>query len=357
MNILISHCRLPYPLYYSGADKATMELAEVLQLKGHRVTLLFCTGDLPKNNIKGRFKEAGIAYKEVVEGYVYQYGLLTCRLLHPDCFFDEYSRCLKQDSATVVLHHSNIFESQQLDQQWEQLFNLKATHIGMLHSVEGMDRFSVVKDKCAALVCNSDYLAQCVIKQWGKSAIVALPVPGTACIAKKKHNKAVYHTFFNPVKSKGSELMAQLILGNPDRFFMVVLGWDLKMEWELDVKTQKNVMVIPPQQQVDEIYSFSKMVLIPSQEPEAFGRVQFEAAMNNIPCCVSNQGGLKNYYSDNGVLVKDYTHYQAWQDAIYTLDNPQNYGEAIKSCKRLATSYSLEQEVAYLEIQLEKLLK
>ena len=40
--------------------------------------------------------------------------------------------------------------------------------------------------------------------------------------------------------------MATLIKQNPQRLFMIVLGWELKMDWDLDIKQHKNVMVIPP---------------------------------------------------------------------------------------------------------------
>ena len=85
---------------------------------------------------------------------------------------------------------------------------------------------------------------------------------------------------------------------------------------------------------------------MPSQWEETFGRVQFEAAMNQIPICISACGGLQHYFCGNGVCVKDYTQPQAWQEAISVLDDPQHYNQAVEeSCKQLVQGYSFKKQL------------
>ncbi len=62
-----------------------------------------------------------------------------------------------------------------------------------------------------------------------------------------------------------------------------------------------------------EIYARLKLLLIPSQWHEAYGRVSIEAQMNDIPVLASHIGGLPETGCQT---VKDYTNPKAWIKAI-----------------------------------------
>ena len=86
ITIIIAHYRLPYPLYYSGADKSTMELALALQQSGVKVIALFCTGGVSTSSLARRFKEAQLAYSQTDQGVEYKYKELTVQVLPPNRF-------------------------------------------------------------------------------------------------------------------------------------------------------------------------------------------------------------------------------------------------------------------------------
>ena len=63
---------------------------------------------------------------------------------------------------------------------------------------------------------------------WKRESLVVYPLPDNSCIAQQKQEFAQYITFFNPVTVKGAHIVSELIQRNPDRYFMVVLGWALR---------------------------------------------------------------------------------------------------------------------------------
>ena len=57
LTILIAQYRLPFPLYYSGADKFNLELALFLSKKGHHVRLMYSMGYLSKDIVERKMKQ------------------------------------------------------------------------------------------------------------------------------------------------------------------------------------------------------------------------------------------------------------------------------------------------------------
>ena len=64
----------------------------------------------------------------------------------------------------------------------------------------------------------------------------------------------------------------------------------------------------------------SKLVIVPSQWKEAYGRVAKEAILLNIPVIVSDIGGLKEAVDyDKSKLVKNYKSIEEWIKKIQKL--------------------------------------
>ena len=122
--------------------------------------------------------------------------------------------------------------------------------------------------------------------------------------------------------------MASLVKQNPQRRFMVVLGWNLNIEWTINADQHNNTYYSAPRQCCRNLQLF-QLVLMPSQWEEAFGRT-FEAAVNHIPVCVSACGGLQHYFN-NGVMVNDYSNVNV---AITLITRITTYAKAVKHLKR-----------------------
>jgi glycosyltransferase involved in cell wall biosynthesis len=65
--------------------------------------------------------------------------------------------------------------------------------------------------------------------------------------------------------------------------------------------------------------SHTKVLLVPSQWPEPFGRVAVEALANGIPVVASRTGGLPEAVGDAGILVEDFSNAAAWIAALTEL--------------------------------------
>jgi glycosyltransferase involved in cell wall biosynthesis len=74
-----------------------------------------------------------------------------------------------------------------------------------------------------------------------------------------------------------------------------------------------NITYIPWVNDAADAYKYAKMVIMPSQWNETFGRVGREAHLLNIPVLVSNCGGLPEaVFYDKNALVDDYKNVQSW---------------------------------------------
>ncbi len=350
MKFLIAQYRLPYPLYISGADKFTMELAFELTKLKHDVTLMFCLGPLSIDEIKKRLNEHGLDYQENEKGIVFTFmKKLTIYVFFHDSFFKRYNEYVSQYADATIFHHYNLFDDKDGSiyryDDWLTLFNVGNRHIVYIHSEDGLSIWEPIRNRFNLILTNSEYMKQQIKGSWNKQALVVLPIPNRDCIAQKKATFSNYITLFNPHPVKGSRIMYELIQRNPQRYFMVVLSWDKHIDFPTDASLHKRVLIVPAQHNVSEIYSYSRLVLIPSQWQEAFGRVQFEAAANGIPVCVSAVGGMQQYFSDNGILVNDYKNVDRWQKAIEQLDDKSTYNKAAQNALSMAESYSLKHEI------------
>ena len=66
----------------------------------------------------------------------------------------------------------------------------------------------------------------------------------------------------------------------------------------------ENVKIFPSEDDPRVFYRQMKILLIPSQWEEAFGRVAIEAMVNGIPIIASNIAGLKDSIGDGGILIE-----------------------------------------------------
>jgi glycosyltransferase involved in cell wall biosynthesis len=80
---------------------------------------------------------------------------------------------------------------------------------------------------------------------------------------------------------------------------------------------QGNVFYYPWENDILNIYKRAKLVIVPSQWNEAYGRVAKESIILNIPVIVSDIGGLKEAVDfDENKLVKNYKSTDDWVQKI-----------------------------------------
>jgi glycosyltransferase involved in cell wall biosynthesis len=92
----------------------------------------------------------------------------------------------------------------------------------------------------------------------------------------------------------------------------------------------------------------SRIVIIPSQWEEPFGRIALEAMLSQVPVIASKTGGLPESVGDGGILIDDYGNVDRWVEAIEKVSTPRERRRIIASGKRHVKKFSLDDQVAHL---------
>lgn len=160
-----------------------------------------------------------------------------------------------------------------------------------------------------------------------------------------------YLTIFNPVKPKGGLLFRTLAERLPRHEFAWVPGWDIlrgadggfnvticaAISRSIDIAftggTPEEVSFdLPNIQRLDPIFpphplfQKTRILLVPSQWNEAFGRVAVEGMLFGVPVLGSAVGGLADLVRNGGTCLPK-NDVKAWEDEIRKLDDPGCYRE------------------------------
>ncbi|WP_159650854.1 glycosyltransferase family 4 protein [Vibrio atypicus] len=162
-----------------------------------------------------------------------------------------------------------------------------------------------------ATIANSKYIADRIEEQeLIKPRII---YPFTSSIGKpilEPHASDSYITMIGSGEVKGISTFLKIARLMPNEKFRVIgRGYEEHM---ID-----NVLFHPFFEDVENLYSTSKLILAPSIWREAFGKVSVEASSYGIPVIVSNRGGLPETVCDDALIVKDYKNPHAWLAVIY----------------------------------------
>lgn len=151
------------------------------------------------------------------------------------------------------------------------------------------------------------------------SIVVTPPVASTG---RRVGDPDGYITLVNLVPNKGPDVFYELARRNPELKFMAVIGG-----YELDdqvIEDLPNVTIQEHVKDMDEVYSKSAVVLMPSKY-ESYGRVAVEALQYGIPVIASDTPGLTEALGRYGTL-RDRTDIDGWNwDLHDILENYKGY--------------------------------
>jgi glycosyltransferase involved in cell wall biosynthesis len=149
--------------------------------------------------------------------------------------------------------------------------------------------------------------------------------------------------FVNPAVEKGFETARALAALEPDVAFAWTLCWDLGREGieylESEARRLGNVELRPTVLEPAELYGDARVLLVPSVECEAYGRVAREALTSGIPVIATVIGGLPESVGAGGVLMAPEATPQEWSTSLRCLLDDENlYAEYVARAEREAAA-------------------
>ena len=190
----------------------------------------------------------------------------------------------------------------------------------------------------------SDFMNEVITGLGGreiKNVIYPVSSPKQYLVQEKQDCK--YITLINTNKLKGGELFYEIIKEIKDLPFLAICnepntdGLDEKIAGEINGRFLYYT-------DIKEVYSKTKILLIPSQVDETFSRVAYEGAANGIPIITSGKGFIKTMLKDS-VIIIDEANPKLWIEAIRKLYKDEKelvrIGEA---CNQASQKFSIKKQ-------------
>ncbi len=158
--------------------------------------------------------------------------------------------------------------------------------------------------KAAGIIAVSHFV-QAYIHKWGglEAEVLYFPAYGSGPFANLGRFDHGYVTLINPSAGKGIDIftaLAQRFSGIP---FAAVPTWGTTSGDRARLERLPNVRLLEPQEDFDQILAQTRVLLMPSLWPEAFGLTVVEAILHGIPVLASNLGGLPEAMLGAGFLL------------------------------------------------------
>ena len=327
MRILfaINHSYLPQRV--GGVESSTHEIAKFLISRGHNIAVISNLEPAGYLHIINRLKSKIFRAAFPVD-YVMGYPVFRGWAKH-DSIAHGLSEALKKFKPDIVLAQTegalNIANDAIFAGKCAAIY-LRDTNFSMLGNINCIN-------ESILFFANSQFTASEFYSRTKINSIVAPPlIDKNNYKTQSKRSKVL---FINPHPTKGLEIALKLAEIRPDIPFIFQESWKLtdKHRKYLDEKISKlsNVTINRPRQEMKAIYAETRILLAPSQWPEAWGRVVTEAHVSGIPAIVSNQGGLPEAVGDGGIIIPYDAPIDEWASALSKLwDDHNMYSKYVK---------------------------
>lgn len=160
-------------------------------------------------------------------------------------------------------------------------------------------------------IANSKFTASRIMELFGTNSSIIYP-PIKADNYKVPYNKDGFITMVNPrTIYKGPDIFLNIANQLSQKEFLLV-GPIGPVDVKKRVKEMSNVTHWEWCENMRNVYSESKVVVIPSRVEESFGRVAAEAMVSGIPCVVSDRGGLPEVVGETGEIISSIESAESW---------------------------------------------
>ncbi len=335
LKLLFAQHRWWYPTAVSGADLANYEFATRLAGKDVRV---FVHGIMPPGDSKRvqfrSYNTCGVDVTLVKSDFL---KALRARI-----------RELKPDVVLTTCPEPNC-GTDDITRMVDAISSFDIPVILYVHDLEStLPLFRNARTELAATITNSRFMAERIERIWNTPCEVVYPVPDLNPFLEES-SPGRFITFFNPSPHKGLGVAHTLVMRRfPNRPFLFVEGFIDPEQHGISLSRSGNLVHARRSPDVATIYSMSRLVIIPSQWEEPFGRVALEAMLSDVPVIASRTGGLTESVGDGGILIDDFSNVDKWADAVNQLDDPKEHRRLVLAGRRHVKKFSIDDEAEKL---------
>jgi glycosyltransferase involved in cell wall biosynthesis len=178
-----------------------------------------------------------------------------------------------------------------------------------------------------AFVANSSFVAGRIRERLGVDAAVIPPLIDYRSFVTNTSRHSV--TLINPYPEKGGMIALALARARRDVPFEFIESWP---DYENLTRLREEASLLPniqwrrPVLDTKVLYKNTRILIVPSQWEEAWGRVVNEAQASAIPVVASDIGGLPESVGRGGILVSPPGDLDMWRRRLFGLwDDPAEY--------------------------------
>jgi glycosyltransferase involved in cell wall biosynthesis len=304
LRILLAH-NSPYYPAFGGGDKSNRLLMAALAARGHQITVLARVAELGASahgHLIEQLSARGVEADPVPEGLHFRLDGVDVRVfthgrsirrwtadrireLHPEIILVS-----TDDPAHLMLDAALRADSAKIVYLIRALIalpfgpcsphpNSRATNV-----LRHLDGATAVSEHVAAYARRYGHM---------QAAHVPISLPDHSHYPELARPENRFVTLINPCAGKGLPVFLELARRMPAIDFAAVPSWGTTTADLEALRSLPNVTLLPPADDVDEIYRQSRAVLVPSLWAEARSRVPLEAMARGIPVLASNVGGME----------------------------------------------------------------
>ena len=203
------------------------------------------------------------------------------------------------------------------------------------------------------VIANSSFVARQLKKHDNDTEIIFPFIDISEFIAENHQPKYITYISGSFVPHKGFILFLDIARLMPDYPFLAV-GRDPD---GLLKEAPANVKHIDWTNDMRNIYSMTKLLLITSLWEEPFCRMSIEAQANGIPVIASATGGLSESVGDAGILIEDFTNPHIWAQSIKEIASSNSLMiELSRKSKIHSKDFDISNSFGYFQALVEKKL-
>ena len=344
-----------------GVSNSSLELLSFLKGQGHDVAVVgFLTDEPYRRQVFRHLADrsfVGMRYSAVLQGTPVHQELLPFK---QERLFDDTKVFLR--AAAERLHRLDIGSAFTVEDDFLALFAVSALDVPGPHifhsqscarSFRQFPFFLKLLGKKPVFVV-SEFLKMSIQESLGVQAQVWPPLFDLGrYVVERKEAPAASLGFYSAGPHKGDGVVNRLARSRPD-WELTVVGRNYGLPRG---EKPANLRAMGDMTDLREFYARTRVLLVPSLEPEGYPRVILEAAVNGIPAVANRIGGIPEAMGSSGILldfepgVVDEARLdglaQAYVREVDTLvSDPGLYAEFSRKARLRAKEYAAAQQAA-----------